>query len=219
MAANVSDRAAAEAAARQAGVAVSRETQDRLVLYVSLLRRWNPVKNLVSPHTLSAVWERHIADCLQLAALAPDARTWVDLGSGGGLPGLVIAAVLAERAGTRIHLVESKLGKAAFLREAARQMGVPATIHAFRIEGVLAQWTEPVDVVTARALAPLDQLVRLSVPLLKTGAFGLFPKGQDVGSELTQAAKYWKLDTVLTPSVTEQDGRIVTVRRAEPVAS
>ena len=115
MAANVSDRAAAEAAARQAGVAVSRETQDRLVLYVSLLRRWNPVKNLVSPHTLSAVWERHIADCLQLAALAPDARTWVDLGSGGGLPGLVIAAVLAERAGTQIHLVESKL----------RQGGVP----------------------------------------------------------------------------------------------
>ena len=98
-------------------------------------------------------------------------------------------------------------------------MGVPATIHASRIEDVLAEWTEPVDVVTARALAPLDQLVRLSVPLLKTGAIGLFPKGQDVGSELTQAAKYWKLDTVLTPSVTEQDGRIVTVRRAEPVAS
>jgi 16S rRNA (guanine527-N7)-methyltransferase len=219
MAASRSDMAAAEAAARQAGAVVSRETLDRLVLYVSLLRKWNPVKNLVSPQTLSVVWERHVADCLQLVALAPEARIWVDLGSGGGLPGLIVAAVLAGRSDTHIHLVESKLGKAAFLREAARQMAVPATIHASRIEDVLAEWADPVDVVTARALASLDQLLTLSVPLLKTGAIGLFPKGQDVGSELTQAAKYWKLDTVLTQSATEQDGRIVTVRRAEPVAT
>lgn len=213
------DFAAAEEAARVAGVAVSRETAERLALYVALLRKWNPSKNLVSPATLSAVWTRHVTDCLQIAALAPEARTWVDLGSGGGLPGLIIGALLVERPGTRIHLVESKLGKAAFLREAARQMGLPATIHAARIEDVLADWHEPVDVVTARALAPLTTLVGMSLPLLKTGAIGLFPKGQDVGSELTEAAKYWKLDTVLTRSVTEQDGRIVTVRRAEPVAS
>lgn len=209
----------AERAAQTAGVAVSRETMERLVLYVELLRRWNPTKNLVAPATLAQVWTRHIADCLQLVSLVPPGRIWVDLGSGAGLPGLVIAAVLAEQPGARIHCVESKLGKAAFLREAARIMNVPATIHAARIEDVVADWSGPVDVVTARALAPLSQLVAMSHDLLKTGAIGLFLKGQDVARELTEAAKYWKLDPVLTPSATDPQARIVTLRSAAPVSS
>lgn len=211
--------AEAERAAATAGVAVSRETMERLVLYVELLRRWNPTKNLVAPATLAQVWTRHIADCLQLVTLAPPGRIWVDLGSGAGLPGLVIAAVLAEQPGARIHCVESKLGKAAFLREAARIMKVPATIHAARIEDVVADWSGPVDVVTARALASLTDLVAMSHDLLKTGAIGLFLKGQDVARELTEAAKYWKLDPVLTPSATDPQARIVTLRSAVPVSS
>lgn len=213
------EMAEAERAAATAGVAVSRETMERLVLYVELLRRWNPTKNLVAPATLAQVWTRHIADCLQLVTLAPPGRIWVDLGSGAGLPGLVIAAVLAEQPGARIHCVESKLGKAAFLREAARIMKVPATIHAARIEDVVADWSGPVDVVTARALASLTDLVAMSHDLLKTGAIGLFLKGQDVARELTEAAKYWKLDPVLTPSATDPQARIVTLRSAVPVSS
>jgi 16S rRNA (guanine527-N7)-methyltransferase len=206
-------------AATRAGVVVSRETEQRLQTYVDLLRRWNPSKNLVAPTTLAEVWTRHVADSLQLVRLAPDARIWVDMGSGGGLPGLVIAAVLAERPGAEIHCIESRQGKAAFLREAARIMGVPAVIHAQRIEDVVASWQRPVDVVTARALAPLADLVALSHDLLKTGAVGLFLKGQDVARELTEAAKYWTLDTELTPSATDPQARIVTVRSAAPVSS
>ncbi|QCI64926.1 16S rRNA (guanine(527)-N(7))-methyltransferase RsmG [Phreatobacter stygius] len=209
----------AQRAAATAGVAVSRETLERLVLYVDLLRRWNPTKNLVAPATLAAVWTRHIADCLQLVKFVPAGRIWVDLGSGAGLPGLVIAAALADQPGARIHCVESKLGKAAFLREAARIMKVPATIHAARIEDVVANWHGPVDVVTARALAPLTELITLSHDLLKTGAIGLFLKGQDVARELTEAAKYWTLDPVLTPSATDSQARIVTLRNAAPVPS
>ncbi|MGL4285389.1 MAG: 16S rRNA (guanine(527)-N(7))-methyltransferase RsmG [Phreatobacter sp.] len=209
----------AERAAAMAGVAVSRETMERLALYVELLRRWNPTKNLVAPATLAQVWTRHIADCLQLVTFVPEGRIWVDLGSGAGLPGLVIAAVLAEQPGARIHCVESKLGKAAFLREATRIMKVPATIHAARIEDVVGDWSGPVDVVTARALAPLSDLVAMSHDLLKTGAMGLFLKGQDVARELTEAAKYWTLDPVLTPSATDPQARIVTLRSAAPVSS
>ncbi|CEJ16225.1 Ribosomal RNA small subunit methyltransferase G [bacterium YEK0313] len=216
---NREDESAAEAAAALAGVVVSRETRDRLVTYVGLLRRWNPSKNLVAPATLASVWTRHIADCLQLVTLVPEAKIWVDLGSGGGLPGLIVAAVLAERPGAQVHCVESKQGKAAFLREAARVMGVPVTVHAARIEDVVGRWRGPVDVVSARALAPLVDLVRLSQDLLKSGAVGLFPKGQDVGRELTEAAKYWTLDTVLTPSATDPQARIVTLRGAAPVPS
>ena len=211
------DLRAADEAAALAGVAVSRETRERLVLYVDLLRRWNPSKNLVAPATLDAVWTRHIADCLQLTKLAPDAEVWMDLGSGGGLPGLIVAAVMAERPGTQMHCVESKLGKAAFLREAARIMAVPATVHAARIEDVVASWSGRVDVVSARALASLTDLIGMSQDLLKSGAVGLFPKGQDVGRELTEAAKYWTLDTVLTPSATDPQARIVTLRGAAPV--
>lgn len=199
------------AAGARAGVAVSRETAERLALYVALLRQWNPAKNLVSASTLDAVWDRHVADCLQLAALSP-ARHWVDMGSGGGLPGLILAAILAERGGT-IHCVESKLGKAAFLREAARQMQVPATIHAARIEAVMEDWPagRPVEVVTARALAPLPKLLSLSKSLLKKGALGLFPKGQDAANELTDAAQYWIFNHDLRPSVTDSAARIVLI--------
>jgi 16S rRNA (guanine527-N7)-methyltransferase len=212
---------AAIAAGRSVGVSVSRETAQRLALYVALLTKWNATKNLVAPSTIREIWQRHVADSLQLVRHAPAAKIWVDLGSGGGLPALVVAAVLADVPGAAMHCVESKLGKAAFLREAARQMKVPVTVHADRIETVLAHWPEAskVDVVTARALADMTTLLDLANPLLKTGAVGLFLKGQDVGSELTQAAKCWKLNTITTPSATDGAGHIVTVRSAVPLST
>lgn len=198
-------------AAEKAKLPVSRETAERLALYVALLRQWNPSKNLVSASTLDHVWDRHIADCLQLATIS-SARHWVDMGSGGGLPGLVLAAVLAERGGT-VHCIESKLGKAAFLREAGRQMKVPVVVHPERIEAVLNHWPtdRPVEVVTARALAPLPQLLTLGKTLLKSGTIGLFPKGQDVDAELTEATKYWNFNHELRASVTDPAARIVLV--------
>jgi len=206
---------AADRARALALVTVSRETSARLDELVTLLLKWQATTNLVAPSTLGHVWTRHVADSLQLRTLAPEARVWLDLGSGGGFPGLVLACSLAERSGARVHLVESNAKKAAFLREAARMLRLPALVHAARIEEVIHRWTEPVDIVTARAVAPLADLLAYAEPVLKTGAQGLFPKGQDVEVELTEASKYWRIEATLAPSVTSADARIVVVRRAE----
>ena len=174
--------------------------------------QWQSKTNLVAASTVPLLWTRHIADSLQLLPIAADARNWIDLGSGAGFPGLVLAAALADRPGARVHLVESNLRKAAFLREAARQMGAPAEVHAVRIEDFGRDFQGPVDVVTARALAPLTELLSLACPLLKTGAQGLFPKGQDIDVELTEASKYWKIEASLVPSRTQPQSSIVAVR-------
>jgi 16S rRNA (guanine527-N7)-methyltransferase len=191
---------------------VSRETWERLEQFVELLLKWQNSTNLVASSTLPRVWTRHIADSLQLLALAPDARTWIDLGAGAGFPGLVIACALAKIPGAEVHLVESNQKKASFLREAARSLSLPAIVHAQRIEDFVVESGQSFDVVTARALAPLDRLIGYAIPLLKTGAVGLFPKGQDVGAELTQAAKSWSIEAELVPSKTDPHGRIVVVR-------
>jgi 16S rRNA (guanine527-N7)-methyltransferase len=197
---------------------VSRETLDRLDRFVATLLAWQQRINLIAPSTEPKIWTRHIADSLQLLALAPEARTWVDLGSGGGFPGLVIGCALADTPRARVHLVESSTKKAAFLREAARIVGAPAEVHAVRIEDFVENFSAPVDVVTARALAPLVELLAAAYPLLKTGAVGLFPKGQDVGSELTQAAKCWTIRSSLAPSLTDPKGQIVCITGIEPIA-
>jgi 16S rRNA (guanine527-N7)-methyltransferase len=197
---------------------VSRETLDRLDRFVATLLTWQQRINLIASSTEPILWTRHVADSLQLIRLAPQARTWVDLGSGGGFPGLVIACALADTPGARVHLVESSTKKAAFLREAAQVAGAPAEIHAVRIEDFVKNVAMPVDVVTARALAPLADLLGAAYPLLKTGAIGLFPKGQDVGSELTQAAKCWSIHSSLAESLTDSRGRIVRVTGIKPIA-
>jgi 16S rRNA (guanine527-N7)-methyltransferase len=192
-------------------VDVSRETLDRLDRFVASLLAWQQHTNLIARSTEPQIWTRHIADSVQLLKLAPDARIWVDLGSGGGFPGLVIACALADTPGARVHLVESTGKKAAFLREAVDAAGAPADVHAIRIADFIKNFAAPVDVVTARALAPLAELLGAAYPLLKTGAVGLFPKGQDVGSELTQAAKCWSIQSSLIPSLTDPRARIVRV--------
>jgi 16S rRNA (guanine527-N7)-methyltransferase len=193
-------------------VPVSRETAARLDRFVEFLLPWTQKTNLIARSTIPAVWTRHIADSLQLLALAPDAKCWVDLGSGAGFPGLVIACALADREGAVVHLVESTGKKAAFLREAVNHLQLPAVVHAVRIEDFVKNFIIRPDVVCARALAPLNELLALAHPLLKTGAQGLFPKGQDVEGELTKASKYWNVDAELVPSKTNPASRIVVVR-------
>jgi len=192
---------------------VSRETEARLDRFVEFLLPWTQRTNLISRSTIPSIWTRHIADSLQLLALAPDAKCWIDLGSGAGFPGLVIACAMADIEGATVHLVESTGKKAAFLREAASHIQVPAVVHAVRIEDFVKNSTVRPDVVCARALAPLDELLKLAHPLLRSGAQGLFPKGQDVEVELTKASKYWNIDAELVPSQTSPQGRIVAVRR------
>ncbi len=190
---------------------VSRETMERLEAYAKLLGQWQRVKNLVAPSTLSQIWQRHFADSLQLLGFAPAALRWVDIGSGAGFPGLVIAAALADKSGAVVHLVESDSRKCAFLREVARQLNAPAVIHNARAETIIAQ-LGPVDVVTARAVAPLETLVKLARPLLDSGALGLFPKGRGYPAELTEFVLPEKFKLDIAPSLTENEAAIVTIR-------
>jgi 16S rRNA (guanine527-N7)-methyltransferase len=190
---------------------VSRETKDRLRVYVALLEKWQKSQNLVAPGTLNAIWTRHVADSAQAFAALPNARRWVDLGSGAGFPGLVTAILLGGAEGGIVHLVESNSGKAAFLRTVARETGAPAQIHAIRIDAFTAGFAEKVDAVSARALAPLSELLSLAEPLLARGARGLFHKGQYFVSELDKATLSWGLDLVEYPSRIESGSRIVVV--------
>jgi 16S rRNA (guanine527-N7)-methyltransferase len=190
---------------------VSRETIVRLEAFVDLLLTWQQTTNLIAPSTTSEIWTRHIADSLQLLALAPQAQVWIDLGSGAGFPGLVIACALQPPA--LVHLVESNAKKAAFLREAARLTGVPARIHVQRIEVFAQQFDGSADAVSARALAPLTTLLGYVEPFMKRGAQALLLKGQDVAAELTESAKYWKIEADLVPSRTDPQGQIVVVHQ------
>ena len=195
---------------------VSRETKRRLELYVDLLLQWQQKTNLIAPSTIPTIWTRHVADSLQLLDLAPDARVWVDFGSGGGFPAIPIACALAEKPDAIVHLIESNGKKAAFLREAIRITGVPAQVHMDRVEKYTLSPVNSVDVVSARALAPLKVLCDQAFALIERGAIGLFPKGLDVAAELTEAAKYWNINATTVASKTSPDGCIVIVRGLEP---
>jgi len=195
-------------------VDVSRETKEKLELLERELRRWQAIKNLVGPATLDRIWDRHIVDSLQLLDLAPEARTWLDLGSGAGFPGLVLAIAGAER-GLRVHLVESNSRKCAFLRHVVRLAGAPATIHEARLEAVIPGFVGQADVVSARALAALPLLLEWTEPLLKAGTIGLFPKGRDAEIELTEARKRWTFAADILPSRTDSEARILRITSIE----
>ncbi len=193
---------------------VSRETLARLDRFIELLFRWQAKTNLVASSELNRIWTRHVADSLQLLPLAPNAKTWVDLGSGGGFPAIPIACALAHTAGAKIHLVESNAKKAAFLREAVRVTGAPGVVHQARIEDCGDGFGDKADVVSARALAPVRILCDYAYPFIARGAIGLFMKGQDVGDELTKATKCWNIEAEQVSSKTG-DGVILVVRRLE----
>ena len=206
---------AADKAAALALTPVSRETEARLDRYDELLREWQDKTNLVASSTLPHLWTRHIADSLQLLAIAPLAKRWADLGSGGGFPGVVLACALAGTPGAMVHLVERNAKKAAFLREALRVTGSPGTVHLTDIGDTVDRITGPVDCVTARAVAPLHQLIGFAEPLIKQGAKALFLKGQDVEVELTGATKYWNIKPSLHSSRSGGQGWIVELDHIE----
>jgi 16S rRNA (guanine527-N7)-methyltransferase len=179
---------------------VSRETAERLAIHVDLLRRWQPATNLVSAATLGDVWRRHVADSAQLAVLAPDARSWLDLGSGAGFPGLVTAILCTETAASHVHLVESDRRKCAFLRTVIRETGAPATVHESRFEEVIAAWQDPLDAISSRATADLAVLCAAVEPLIGAGARGYFHKGANFAEERAVAAESWQLYLIEHPS-------------------
>jgi len=225
-------------AAFAARFAVSPETLARLERYERVLRQWQPAVNLVANGTLAQVWQRHFADSAQLLSLAPtDAHTWLDLGSGGGFPGLVIAILLADgrdRQDRRdasaaggppakamspppVTLIESDARKAAFLREVARHAGIAVDILSTRIELAATHATVPrPDVVTARALAPLDKLLGLAAPFFSKRSIGLFLKGREAVREVEAARKVWIFNSELIRSCTDPKAHIVRVSALEP---
>jgi 16S rRNA (guanine527-N7)-methyltransferase len=191
---------------------VPRETIHRLIRYADLLNDWQKRVNLVSAKTLPQLWDRHFADSAQILRLAPDAKVWLDLGSGAGFPGLVIAILQANHANFRMHLVEATAKKCAFLAEVARATSAPVEIHCMRIEELSKSATSlKPDIVTARALAPLPDLLKLAAPWLERGARGLFLKGRDAAKEIESAKKRFDFTCNLHPSMTAHDSVIVEI--------
>jgi len=203
-----------DAAAFQRETGVSHETLARLETLVALLTKWNRAINLVGKRTLADAWRRHVLDSAQLAELLPPApagrsRQIVDLGSGAGFPGLVLAILGCGE----VHLIESDRRKATFLREAVRQTGADAVVHARRIGETRVP---PADVVTARALAPLPDLLAYAAPMLAPGGVCLFPKGREAERELTEAASTWKIATQHAASRSEPEATVLRIEMGQP---
>ena len=199
---------------------VPRETIHRLERYADLLGHWQKTTNLVAPSTLASLWSRHFADSAQLLNLAPDARLWLDLGSGAGFPGLVIAILGSGTPGFHIHLVEANFKKCAFLAEVARATNAPVEIHAVRIEDFAASAdTIRPHIVSARALAPLPRLLGLAAPFFGAETRGLFLKGREAEEEVGAARAEWEADFHLHPSLTSRDGKIVEVTGLTPLSA
>ena len=201
-----------------ASFAVSRETVGRLEIYADLLKRWQKTINLVAPGTLDDVWHRHFADSAQLLALAPaKALRWLDLGSGAGFPGLVIGCLLADRSESRLILIESDVRKAAFLREVVRQTSLSADVAVDIIDERIENAANRarvgiVDVISARALAPMSRLLGVCEPFFSPETIALLPKGRDADQELAEARRSWQFGGEEVGSRTAVDGRIVVVR-------
>ncbi|NBN65588.1 16S rRNA (guanine(527)-N(7))-methyltransferase RsmG [Microvirga tunisiensis] len=189
---------------------VSRETEERLKTYVDLVLRWQPAQNLISPATIPEIWRRHVADSLQPHLVRPEAKRWVDLGSGAGFPGIVTAILLADTPGAHVYFVESNQRKAAFLRTALRETGSSGTVLPVRIESAAEQWTHgPVDAVSARALASLDALLHYCRRFMEEGAVAVFHKGRDFQREVNEASHAWGFDLVEKVSLIDPESRML----------
>jgi 16S rRNA (guanine527-N7)-methyltransferase len=205
---------------------VSHETLGQLNKYADLVRHWQKAVNLVAPSTLDQIWHRHIADSAQVAALVPpNAKTFADLGSGGGFPALVLAIMLAEQQREQplqMTLIESDIRKGAFLREVCRQTGlknhgIAVDILSSRIENHETQVrVGAVDVVTARACASLDRLFQYAYPLFHSCTVALFLKGRDAKQEMDEAQTHWTFSARLIPSRTDPDAALVEVTHLSP---
>ena len=168
----------------------------------------NAVMNLVGPESLPDFWNRHVGDSAQLLDYAPDARTWADLGAGAGFPGVVLAILLKGREGAHVWLIDSLGKRCRFLQEIVDALDLPATV----VNGRAEEQTVICDIVTARAVAPMDKLLGYAQPYFQRGAQGLFLKGEKAESELIEARKSWHFEAELAPSQSDPRGRIVTVR-------
>ncbi len=175
----------------------------------AMLADWNERMNLVGPATLPQFWSRHVWDSAQLLPLAPDALTWADLGAGAGFPGLVLAILLKGRPGAQVHLVESMAKRCRFLSEVTAALALPAQVVNARAEDVKLK----VDLVTARAVAPLTRLLGYAQPYMARGARALFLKGQDAEAEIAEARAAWRFDVDILPSHSDPRGRILSIER------
>lgn len=193
------------------GLSVSDHTEARLRAHLGHLIRWNAAINLVAKSTIPDAWERHVADSAQLVDLAPgNPGHWADLGSGAGFPGFVVAVIMAETSPeTRVTLVEADRRKATFLRESARLLDLDVTVRAERIEDAAPLCA---DVISARALAPLDQLVTMARPHLRAGGMCLFLKGARIESELATASAAWSFSVERLPSRTDASAEILRLK-------
>ncbi|MEL6769429.1 MAG: 16S rRNA (guanine(527)-N(7))-methyltransferase RsmG, partial [Pseudomonadota bacterium] len=195
----------------QGALGVSRETLARFDAYLALLERWNPRINLVSRRSLGEAWQRHILDSAQLFALAHDrSGLWVDLGSGGGLPGIIIAIMAREDKRFTVRMIEADTRKAAFLNHAIAELALPATVEIERIE---AAAPAEASVISARALAPLPRLLQLAAPFATAKTLCLFPKGRSAPAELTEAEAAWHIDATGVPSRSDPDGSVLVIRQ------
>jgi 16S rRNA (guanine527-N7)-methyltransferase len=189
------------------------ETLRHLETYANLLEKWQRVLNLVGQSSLNDLWLRHFADSLQVSDTVPEARRWLDLGSGAGFPGLVTAIKYADEPGTLVHLVEADRRKCAFLQNVVRETSAPAIVHCGRLEEVLPTLDEKIDTVSARALAPLEALLGYAEKFIDQGAVGVFSKGKHFGAELTDSLTAGKYLITTIASQTCSAARLVLVRR------
>ena len=196
---------------------VSRETFDRLKAFESLFFKWSKAFNLAAPSTLNDFWHRHIIDSAQLAAIIKPSGTWIDLGSGGGLPGIVLSILMRESSGGIVHLIESNGKKAAFLRNAILETAANGMVHQIRIEDAPKE-VASADVVTARALAGLPALLTLAKPWLNGGATALFHKGREFREEVKVARDVYRFDLVEHKSMVDPASAILEIR-TEPARS
>ncbi|MCO5161482.1 MAG: 16S rRNA (guanine(527)-N(7))-methyltransferase RsmG [Mesorhizobium sp.] len=196
---------------------VSRETFGDLLAFETEFRRWSAKINLASPSTLPDLWTRHILDSAQVPGIAPKAIRWLDLGSGGGFPGAIIAIMMKERSGAAVALVESNRKKAAFLQSILGRLGAPATVLPVRIEDAVGRVAQP-EIVTARALAPLSQLIGLASPWLRDGAKAIFHKGRDYRTEIANCAADWRFDLIEHRSAVDAEGVILEISNVEAIA-
>ena len=188
------------------GLNVSRETFDRLASYVDLLRNAAAQQNLIAPSTVEKVWERHILDSAQLLRFAPKGGIWADIGSGAGLPGIVIAIL----SGNPITLIEPRRLRAEFLAGVAETIGLTnATVECAKVERVRGQF----DVITARAVAQLNRFLAMAQHLSKSGTVWVLPKGKNAQSELAQSQLNWHCDAVVEQSCTDPESQILVLTR------
>ena len=195
---------------------VSRETIDSFERFVEFLTKWQKVQNLISNNTLQEVWDRHIADSMQTLLFRPDARVWMDLGSGGGLPGIVLAILLKTNSESHVHMIESNQRKVAFLRTVIRELSLKATVHSGRVENIIFDWNIRPDAISARGFAPFCLICDLCEPLISKGSVGVFHKGKDFMEEFDKASLNWSLDLIQETSMINKEGVMIILKGLTP---